>query len=75
MTLYGALVYTAIRRNNLSFTYKIWVSPAAYENLYAEMRERGHASVKATIKELLLEANEQDMAHAIVLAKKREAMR
>lgn len=59
----------------MSFVYKIWVSPAAYENLYAEMQERGLLSVKQTIKALLLEADDAAVARALILAKKREEQR
>ena len=59
----------------MSFTYKIFVSPAAYENLYAEMRSRGHTSVKETIRDLMLTADDEDIERALRLAKQREAMR
>lgn len=59
----------------MSFVYQVWVSPDAYESVYAEMRKRGHKSVKQTIKELLLEATEADVARALVLARKREDTR
>ena len=59
----------------MAFTYKIWVSPPAYENLYAEMRSRGHVSVKETIKDLLLTADHEDIQRALRLAKRREEAR
>lgn len=59
----------------MSFVYKIWVSPPAYETLYAIMEEDGEKSVKATIKRLLLEADKEVIANAIRLAQRREEQR
>lgn len=59
----------------MSFAIKVWVSPKMYEALYSEMTARGHNSMKQTIRELLLTADEATIERAIELAKYREAQR
>lgn len=44
----------------MSFTYKLLVAPAAYEELYTHMSEEGEASVKQTIRRLLVMAAQDE---------------
>lgn len=44
----------------MSFTYKLLVAPAAYEELYTHMSKEGEASVKQTIRRLLVMAAQDE---------------